>query len=209
MSPILVVFESRFGHCADVADHVAERIRERGLLATVLHAGVAHGADLMDYSGVVIVAPVYFGGYPQTVTKLLRERRVVLAGRPFAFVSVGNAAATGDRAARAIAERGLRRLGAETGAKPNMSILIGGAISYPHCGSLLRMAMKLHSFATGAPTDTSKAHDLTDWAALDRALLPFLALFERQSEPEWVADLEKSGVYRIPDRGVVSTFREG
>jgi menaquinone-dependent protoporphyrinogen IX oxidase len=208
MNPILIVFESRFGQCAAIAERIAERVRDRGRLATVLHAGVAAGADLARYSGVVVVAPVYFGGYPRTVTRLLRKRQVPLAERPFAFVSVGNAAASADREVRAEAERGLSRLLAETGVSPDVLAMAGGAISYPRYGAFLRLAMKLHAFVTGAPTDTAMTHELTDWDTLDRALLPFLARFDGPRERAEASGFDESGVHRIPGRGAVSALRE-
>lgn len=209
MNPILVVFESRFGHCATVAEHVAERIRDRALLATVLHVGVANGADVTRYSGIVVVAPVYFGGYPQPITRFLRRRQVALAAHPFAFVSVGNGATSVSPWTQQTSERRLHRLVTETGVTPDFSTTIAGAISYPRYGAFLRLAMKLHAFITGAPTDTARTHELTDWAALDHALLPFFAVFHAANERESIHDFDESGIHRVPEALAVLRHREG
>jgi menaquinone-dependent protoporphyrinogen oxidase len=202
MSPILIVYQSRFGHCANVAEHLADRARDRGLRTTVLHVDVARGADLGLYDGVVLVAPVYFGGYPNGVMKFLRKRRVALAARPVAFVSVGNEAANADSAHQANVARKLQRIAVETGVRFDVVTAVAGALSYPRYGTLLRVAMKLQAYVAGTPTDTSRVHELTDWNALDRALAPFFAAFERANVPRTSPD--ESGIHRIADVSVLS-----
>jgi menaquinone-dependent protoporphyrinogen oxidase len=195
MSAILVVYQSRFGHSAEIAEHIGVRIRDRGMRATILQVDAARAVNLRLYDAVVVIAPVYFGGHPKAVTKFLRRKRVALAERAFAFVSVANAVANAGPAAATNAARKLQRLVAETGARPDVMTTVAGAISYPRYGVFLRLVMKLHALVVGAPTDTSTVHVLTDWSALDRALAPFLAPFEVPHRTRVAPD--ESGIHRI------------
>jgi len=84
---------------------------------------------------------------------------------PSAFVSVCGAMShpslEAERAARGYRER---FLGA-TGWQPTIARSFGGGLPYTHYRPWM---MKLISRRTGAPTDTSRDYDFTDWQAVAR-----------------------------------------
>jgi menaquinone-dependent protoporphyrinogen oxidase len=63
----------------------------------------------------------------------------------------------------------------ETGWHPTRVLAVAGALTYSKYNFLLRFIMKRIARRAGASTDTSRDHEFTDWAAVDRALTDFVA----------------------------------
>lgn len=168
MAHVLVVFESRYGQASKIAEHIGQAIRAQGHLTRVLNVEMARGVPLTDFDGFVIVSPVYFAHHPRAIARFVRSHSEVLAKHPSAFVSVSNSAANADSAVRANALRVARAFVAELPWAPAITITAGGAIAYPRYNWALRYVMKRIAIASGMPTDTSRSHEVTDWAALDR-----------------------------------------
>ena len=57
---------------------------------------------------------------------------------------------------------------AETGWKPSRTFPVAGALSYSKYNPLVRFIMKRIARKEGAPTDTSRDYELTNWPAVDR-----------------------------------------
>ena len=68
---VLVAFESKNGSTADVAEAIAARLRERGLVVEVEHARDV--CDPQDFSALVVGAPIYSGRWLTGAHKLLRR----------------------------------------------------------------------------------------------------------------------------------------
>jgi menaquinone-dependent protoporphyrinogen oxidase len=83
---------------------------------------------------------------------------------PSAFVSVSGAAAGSPDQARECVEEFFR----QTGWHPAIWATFAGAMAYTQYGPVLRWIMKLISRRQGGPTDTSRDHEMTDWAAVDQ-----------------------------------------
>jgi menaquinone-dependent protoporphyrinogen oxidase len=56
---------------------------------------------------------------------------------------------------------------AETGWHPSKILAVAGALMYTKYSFLVRLVIKRIARLHGASTDTSRDHELTDWAALD------------------------------------------
>lgn len=168
MAHVLVVFESRYGQASKIAEHIGQKIRERGHATRVVHVDGARGLGLAAFDSFVIVSPVYFAHHPRSIARFVRSNADALAGHPSAFVSVSNSAANADPAVRANAMRVARSFVAELPWAPAFTTTAGGAIAYPRYNWALRYVMKRIAIASGMPTDTTRSHEVTDWAALDR-----------------------------------------
>jgi menaquinone-dependent protoporphyrinogen oxidase len=219
MVDILVIFESKYGHSQRVAQFVADIAGRRGIVTKIVRIEAASGLDVHDHDAVVIVAPIYFGRHPPLTEAYLRARADVLSMVPTAFVAVSNSAASADPKARKKAETIARAFVTKTGVRARLVVAAGGAFAYPRYAFLLRLAMKLIAFWTGAPTDTSRVHELTDWDALERAFTTFFDVLEnilRRWEPEQGASAkapdgrgspEDSGLFRIAGQAVLTAIR--
>jgi menaquinone-dependent protoporphyrinogen oxidase len=51
---------------------------------------------------------------------------------------------------------------------PGVTRPVAGALLYTQYGPIIRFVMKRISKSEGGSTDTSRDHEYTDWAALDR-----------------------------------------
>ncbi len=190
--PILVVYATREGHTRTVAEHVAATLRARGRAVDVLDA--AHvppeGLELAGRPGVVLAASVHLGRHEREMVAFVKAHREELDRVPTAFLSVSlSEAGVENRAApfdaRARAAEDVRRLVDEfcheTGLHPSRVWPVAGALMYRRYGVFTRLVMKTIARRAGADTDTSRDHELTDWAALDR----FVAvLAEEMDRPE-------------------------
>lgn len=176
MPRVLVVFSSKYGQASKIAEHVGQEHRRRGHLTRVLHVDVAGGLDLTTFDAFVLVAPVYFGKHPRAIRQFVRRWGAILGRHPSAFVSVSNSAASADPAARANAMRIAEAFVNELPWVPRLTITAGGALAYPRYNWALRFVMKRIARAAGAPTDTSRTHELTDWGRLDEDVRPFCDL---------------------------------
>jgi menaquinone-dependent protoporphyrinogen oxidase len=117
-----------------------------------------------------------------------------LQATPTAFLSVSLSQAgverpnttTGEHARfLADVQQVLNRFFRETNWYPQHVKAVAGALLYTRYNFLLRFVMKQISRKAGGPNDTTRDHEYTDWAALDRFVAEFTSQF---SSPKMVCD---------------------
>jgi menaquinone-dependent protoporphyrinogen oxidase len=177
MASIAVVFESKYGQSAKIAEHVAGIARRRGHDVKVVHASLAVKMDLEERDAFVVVGPVYFGKQVRALDAFVRARADLLSKRPSAFLSVSGSAGSRDPRIRAEAARIALEFARQTGAHFRMIEPVGGALAYPRYNFLVRWMLKRIAEKRGEPTDTTRTHETTDWTALDRAMARFFGAF--------------------------------
>ena len=185
MKPVLILFATREGHTAHIAERLARSIGERGAVAEVVN--VAHppdGFSLDSYSSGLIAASVHLGAHEKEMVQFVREHRAELERLPTVFLSVSlseasveNAGAPAERRAAAATDvhMMIERFLKETGWNPNRIQAVAGALMYSHYNFLIRFVMKRIAKAAGASTDTSCDQEFTDWTALDHLADELLA----------------------------------
>ena len=57
---------------------------------------------------------------------------------------------------------------AETGWQPTRALPVAGALAYSRYNFIVKFLMRRIARRAGAPTDTSRDYELTNWTALDR-----------------------------------------
>jgi menaquinone-dependent protoporphyrinogen oxidase len=163
MSTALVLFESHHGQTAKIAARVAAALGAAGVEARALplrelgDAPIA--ADL-----VVLGSPVRAGRHLPRVVRFARAHRAELERRPAAFFSVSLARSRGTAEADGYVADFLR----DTGWSPLRTATFAGGLPYRRFNFLLRWIMKAISKSQGGDTDTSRDHEYTDWADVDR-----------------------------------------
>ncbi|MBX3232532.1 MAG: flavodoxin domain-containing protein [Labilithrix sp.] len=177
MSSIAVIYESRYGQSAKIAEHIVDRACREGHAVRLVRASLATRAELDGHDGYVVVAPVYFGHHAPELERFVRTYRDTLASRPFALVSVSNSAANPDLGARRNAARIAQALVDDAALPARAVVTAGGAIAYPRYGLFTKLMMRAIAWKTGEPLDTSRVHERTDWTALDHDLAPFFIAF--------------------------------
>ena len=144
---------------------------------------VRHVIAHTDHHVTVLDALTYAGntasleGLPESRLRFVRENREALAHIPNAFLAVSLSAhgavdpSADERRrarARAAVEETFARFIRETGWTPDVVHPVAGALLYRQYGFFTRTMMRFISGMVGASTDTSRDHEYTDWAAVDR-----------------------------------------
>lgn len=178
--PLLVLFESRHGQSEKIAAHITVLAARHGIDARARN--IDYATPPGDDRAIIVVAPVYFGRHSRRLRRYLRHWADCLASVPTAFVSVSNSAAAPGAAERAEARAVARRFVSEVSLHAAPVVIAGGALAYPRYPFFLRWVMRRIAAKAGAPVDTSRSHELTDWSALDDALASFLEQFARPKQ---------------------------
>jgi menaquinone-dependent protoporphyrinogen oxidase len=179
MKPYLVLYATRHGQTQRIAEHVAAVLRAGGLDADVRAASARGQLDLADYQAAIVAASVHLGKHEREVVTFVKDHRAELERMPTAFLSVSlseagaeDASSPPERRAKAAADANamIDAFLQKTGWHPVRVKPVAGALRYTKYNFLVRFVMKRIAKQNGSSTDTSRDHEFTDWAALDRFL---------------------------------------
>ena len=163
MTKILIAYGTTEGQTAQIANHLAEVIRGRGLEEEALDLEQSKDVSLDGFDAVIIGGSVHMGKHQSDVVDFVRRNRVDLERLPSAFFSV-SLAASGDLAN---AEAYVENFTQQTGWRPTKVGLFSGALLYRNF--LKRYMMKrIVRDKPGMPTDTSRDYVYTDWDQVKR-----------------------------------------
>jgi len=73
MSKVLVVYYSRGGNTKKMAEFVARGVESAGAGCELKEAGKVKAPELLNYDGIIIGSPTYYGGMASEIKKLLDE----------------------------------------------------------------------------------------------------------------------------------------
>ena len=182
MKPIGVLYGTREGHTAAIAERVAGGLRRRGFEVAV--KDLADGpVEPLDYAALIVASPVHVGKHEPAVIAFVKDNPRELRVVPTAFVSVLLAQAGVEMAdvaperraqARAEVQQVLDRFFDQTGWRPARYKAVAGALMYSKYNFFIRMVMKWIAWRSGGSTDTSRDHVYTDWASLDSFVAEFV-----------------------------------
>lgn len=166
---ILAIFGSDYGQAETVARRIAATLERHGHEVTVERGDrLPRGFAPDGYEGVLVVGSVHVGRYHAYLREFVARHAARLGRMPSAFVSISGALPESDPAWRAAAMGYVQRFLASTGWTPSRTAVFAGALRYPRYDVVTRFIMKLLSRRIGAPTDTLREFEFTDWAAVDR-----------------------------------------
>ncbi len=172
-----IFYATREGHTRRIAEHVAADLRT-----------LKHEVDLYDVKALAgsvdwpacdwacVAASVHAGHHEAEMIAFVKRHRPALERRHAAFLSV-SLSETGAEDVRAPTERRERAAAdarrmidvfeQETGWRPARVLPVAGALAYSRYNFLIRFVMKRIAHKAGAPTDTSRDYEFTDWSTLD------------------------------------------
>jgi menaquinone-dependent protoporphyrinogen oxidase len=173
---ILIVYATSHGQTAKVARQMADLLTAAGDAVTLANAD-AFPSDVVprDFDGIVVGSPILFGRHRPSVARFVRANRDALHALPSAFFSVSGSAASPLPAEREKARQCVDQFLRETGWRPGLTELVGGAMAYTKYNPLLRWLIVRIARKAGSPTDTSRDHEFTDWAQVRRFAEAFAA----------------------------------
>lgn len=164
---VLVLYGTTEGQTGKIARFVADRLKEKGLEATLLDAADAdEGAALAGFDAAIVAASLHIGGFQKSVLRLVDKNAAPLAAIPNAFLSVSLSAAGEDAADWRGLEKCLEDFFSHAGWRPQRIEHVAGAFRYTKYDFFKRIAMKNIAKQRGAPVDTSRDWEMTDWDKL-------------------------------------------
>jgi menaquinone-dependent protoporphyrinogen oxidase len=173
----VVFYATREGHTRKIAERIAADLRLRGAAVDVFDVRDADSPDWSRYSIACLAASVHIGHHEREMIAFAKTHRDTLARLGAAFVSVTLSEAGAEdprrtaeerRTAAADAQRMIDVFVKETGWRPEHALPVAGALVYSRYNFLVKFLMKRIARKAGAPTDTSRDYEFTNWTALDR-----------------------------------------
>lgn len=182
MKTALVLYATREGHSALIADHIASLLRSTGQPAEVFDVRDAPSLDLPAHAKAILVASVHGGKHEREMIELAKHYRNELAQIPSAFISVSLTEATAENpnapqaqraAASERAQATMESFFKEAGWHPRQVKAVAGALPYTKLNFIVRFVVKQISKQSGGDTDTSRDYEYTNWPELDRFIESF------------------------------------
>jgi menaquinone-dependent protoporphyrinogen oxidase len=177
---VFIVFGSRYGQTAKIARYIGDRLTASGIVSTVASVDALPRDLSLEYlDGVIVGSPVFYSHHLRKVARFVRSHRDALNSVPSAFFSVSGSAGSQDDAERAAARQLVSKFLSETGWHPALAETVGGAMAFTKYNPFLRWVIRRISEKRGGPTDTSRDHEVTDWAQVRTFANAFSALIEQ------------------------------
>jgi menaquinone-dependent protoporphyrinogen oxidase len=164
MARILLVYGTREGHTAHLADDIAitlEAESHRVDVRNLLHDHPSADA----YDAVVVGASVHAHGYEREVRHWVRAHRDELWSMPSAFFSVCLSSANRDTKSNAEVDAVIDSFVEDTGWKPRLVGRFAGAIAYSKYNWFIKRVIRriVRHETNGQYQDMSRDYDLTDY----------------------------------------------
>jgi menaquinone-dependent protoporphyrinogen oxidase len=162
---ILIIYGTRYGQTAKVAEHMRTALAADGFDVTVADAAVA-SPDINPerYDGVLVGGSLIRGHHQRAIRRFIIRHLHRLTVMPSAFFSVSGSAASAEARGQTDARAAVQRFLTETHWDPDMMTTVAGAMAFTKYPLLLRWVLREISRRAGGPTDMSKDHEFTDWA---------------------------------------------
>jgi menaquinone-dependent protoporphyrinogen oxidase len=173
-----VFFATREGQTRKIADRIAVDLRTHGVDVELHDVRTPGGSiDWSQYAMVCLAASVHGGHHEKEMIDFARRCRRELERLAAVFVSVTLSEAGAEdlhanperrEQSAADAHKMIDVFIDETGWRPARTLPVAGALAYSKYNVLIRFVMRRIARKQGAPTDTSRDYEFTNWPALDQ-----------------------------------------
>ncbi|WP_025823003.1 menaquinone-dependent protoporphyrinogen IX dehydrogenase [Shewanella marina] len=162
MKSVLVIYFSRGGHTAKIAQTIASQITELGGQCDVVNIKDNPQIEWHKYDAVMVGACVLYGSYDKSVFAFVERYQQQLSERPNSFFSVNVVARKPEKR---ILENNkyLQKFIQLSPWQPQHLKIIAGKVDYPSWPWYDRLAIQLIMKMTDGPTDPKSVIDYTDW----------------------------------------------
>ena len=173
-----VFFASSEGQTRRIADRIATLLQREGLDSRPYDmASLGHAT--LDWSGVraaVVGASIHVGRHQPAAHAFVSAHVGHLNATPSAFFSVSLAAASQNREEVHKAQELADNFPPACHWHPQTVASLAGRLAYTQYGFFTRLAMKRIARKEGAPTDTSRDYEFTNWDQVDALARELVAL---------------------------------
>jgi menaquinone-dependent protoporphyrinogen oxidase len=176
-----VFYATTEGQTRRIAERLASILSASGLDSRAVDMASRDAA--VDWSRVraaLVGASLHAGRHQVEACVFVRKHASQLNAIPSAFFSVSLSAASGHPEEVAAAERLAAAFPPGCGWKPATVVSFAGRLAYTQYGFLKRLLMKRIARKEGAPVDTSRDYELTDWASVERLAQHMGGLLSRE-----------------------------
>ena len=171
-----VFYATTEGHTRRIAEQIASTLRQQGLDSEARDLSVVvPPIDWLNVHGVVLGASIYAGRHQKAADAFAKSEARHFAVRPSAFFSVSLSAGSRHRAEVEAARALARGFVTAAGWEPRRVECFAGKLAYSHYGFFKRQVMRFIAWREGAPTDSRRDYEFTDWAAVRRFALDVAA----------------------------------
>jgi menaquinone-dependent protoporphyrinogen oxidase len=160
-----VFFATTEGQTRHIAERLAALLRQHGFGSCAIDLAGPEAAQI-DWTrtlGAVVGASLHGGKHQKVADRFVRKHAAALNQVPSAFFSVSLSAASKNMNEVDAAERLARAFPAARDWRPAFVASVAGRLAYREYGFLIRLVMKRIARKEGAPTDTSRDYELTNW----------------------------------------------
>ena len=172
---ILILYGSMEGQTKKIAQHIGDRLQDKGHEITLLsaeHLPADFSPDHFD--AAIIGASIHMNRYPKFINKFIASRLDWLNRTTTGFFTVCMAIRSDNQQSRDQAVAYGESFLKQAGWRPALKATFAGAVKYTQYNFLTRYIMKRISRHEGGSTDTSQDHEYTDWAAVERFVDDFI-----------------------------------
>lgn len=164
-----VFYSTNEGQTRRIAIRIATVLHDLGLESRAIDIADVEPTNL-DWTymrGAFVGASIHLGKHQRKADAFVRAHAEALNLMPSAFFSVSLAAASKNQAEVEAAKKIATAFPAERGWAPTRIASIAGRLAYREYGFFIRWIMKRIASKEGAPTDTSRDYELTQWDQVD------------------------------------------
>lgn len=175
MCKILIVYGTKEGQTAKIAECMGEVTRQNGFQADIRDTRqIRDDFPVEGYAGILVGASIHMGRWSSTARRFVRRYRSRLDTVPSAFFSVSLTDASATPQERSAFSRYVESFFNESGWEPEIVGRFAGALAYTRYGFCTRFLMKHIAQSSGKSTDTSRDHEYTDWDEVTKFAKDFI-----------------------------------
>jgi menaquinone-dependent protoporphyrinogen oxidase len=172
-----VFFATSEGQTRLIAERFASILRQDGLESAAYDVADLHGVvvDWAPVRGAIVGASIHVGKHQRSVTDFVAANVDELNQRSSLFFSVSLAAASQNREEVQKAQEIANAFPSAHGWKPQAVISLAGRLAYSQYNFIVRLLLKRIARKEGAPTDTSRDYEFTNWTRVEAIAHEFAA----------------------------------
>jgi menaquinone-dependent protoporphyrinogen oxidase len=167
---IPVFYATSEGQTRRIAEQLAAILHDHGFDSRAIDMAEpdASAIDWTRVRGALVGASLHAGKHQKAADRFVRAHAAELNHVPSAFFSVSLSAASKNQAEVEAAERLARAFPEARGWTPGVIASLAGRLAYREYGFFIRFIMKRIARKEGAPTDTSRDYELTNWDEVEK-----------------------------------------
>ena len=164
---ILILYGTTEGQTRKIAGFLAKHLTDHLHEPLLVEAGeVPANLDLHGFGAILVAASLHLGRFQPSVVHFVKQHVALIDAKPNAFIAVSLAVLSDDPEDAQGLDHCVETFMHETNWSPGRIHHEAGAFLYTTYDFFKRWAMKYIAYRRGAPSDTSRDYEFTDWTGL-------------------------------------------